>query len=313
MSEPKAKIQAILSVVVSPKDDDCREKLQRALDEIVQQDPNVVVKAGSSGELAVLCGISESHLEDICDKISREYEIQLNIGEPKVIYLETIRKMAAAEGKYIRQVGGSGNYGHCKLRIEPNRSGEGYEFVNAISGGSLPLEFVKPIEKGVRNGMALGILAGYPLADIKVTLVAGNCHEVDSNAMAFEFAGSIALKAAARKASPVVLEPAMAVELTVPERYSSAIAGDISARRGRVERTERLDGLQIIHGVVPLAEMLRSSARGQPKYSMRFAGYEAVHHGGWHGSDGEGVTADKPIRPNAGSCLTSAIPDSEPE
>jgi elongation factor G len=200
----------------------------------------------------------------------REHKVEANVGEPKVAFRETIRKMAEAEGKYIRQTGGSGNYGHCKLRVEPNEPGKGYEFINGIKGGTIPKEYIKPIDQGVQGAIELGILAGYPLVDIKVTLFDGSYHEV----------GSIAFKEAARKASPVLLEPVMAVEVTVPEEHMGTIIGDINSRRGRIEGMEHVGGSQLIKAIVPLKEMfgyvndIRSSTQGRASYSMQFARYE---------------------------------------
>jgi elongation factor G len=301
MSEPEAQGRPIISVAVSPRNDADREDFQRVLRKLIQQDATVRVKKDSSDEQTILCGMSELHLEAICGRILRESKIELNVGEPKVMYLETIRKQAEAEGKYIRQTGGLGNYGHCKLRIEPNEPGKGYEFINEIKSGSVPKEYIKPIDQGVQGAIELGILAGYPLVDIKVMLYDGSHHEADSNEMAFKFAASIAFKEAARKASPVLLEPVMAVEVTVPEARMGTIIGDIDSRRGRIEGMERVGDSQLIRAIVPLAEMLRSSAHGRPDYSMRFAGYEAATRGGWLGGDEAGVTANNPRRPGAGS------------
>ena len=202
------------------------------------------------------------------------------MGEPKVAFRETIRKKADAEGKYIRQTGGSGHYGHCKLRVEPNTPGAGYEFVNDIKGGVIPKEYIKPIDQGVQGAIELGILAGYPIVDVKVTLYDGSYHEVDSDEMAFKIAGSMAFKEAARKASPVLLEPVMAVEVTVPEEFMGVIIGDINSRRGRIEHVDRIGGSQVIKAIVPLKEMfgyvneIRSSTQGRASYSMQFARYE---------------------------------------
>jgi elongation factor G len=224
--------------------------------------------------------MGELHLEILVDRMRREHKVEANVGEPKVAFRETIRKKAEAEGKYIRQTGGSGHYGHCKLRIEPNVPGAGYEFINAIKSGSVPKEFIKPIDQGVQGAIELGILAGYPLVDIKVTLYDGSYHEVDSDEMAFKIAGSMAFKEAARKASPVLLEPVMAVEVTVPEEHMGTIIGDINSRRGRIEGMEHVGGSQLIKAIVPLKEMfgyvndIRSSTQGRASYSMQFARYE---------------------------------------
>jgi elongation factor G len=212
--------------------------------------------------------------------MKREHKVEANVGEPKVAFRETIRKKAEAEGKYIRQTGGSGNYGDCWLRVEPNVPGGGYEFFNEIKGGVVPKEYIKPIDMGVRGAMENGILAGFPMVDVKVTLFDGSYHEVDSNENAFKIAGSIGFKEAARKASPVLLEPVMSVEVTVPEEFVGTIIGDINSRRGRIEHMDRVGGSQVVKAVVPLKEMfgyvndIRSSTQGRASYSMQFARYE---------------------------------------
>ncbi len=257
--------------------------------------------------------MSEMHLEAICDRISREYKIDIDVGEPEVIYLEAIRRSAEAEGKYIRQTGGSGNYGHCKLRIEPNELGSGYEFLNAAKSGSVPDKYIESIDQGVQEAAGLGILAGYPLADVKVTLCDGSYHDKDSNELAFKFAGSIAFKEAARKASPELMEPAMAVEVTVPGEHVGTIIGDINSRRGRIEGMEQVGDWKWIKAIVPLAEMLRSSAQGRASYPMYFAGYEPVPRGGWLGDDIAGVPVNRPESPRTGSGFAAATPDIESE
>jgi elongation factor G len=212
----------------------------------------------------------------------REYKVEANVGKPQVAYRETIRRKSEAEGKYIRQTGGRGQYGHAKIRIEPNEPGKGYEFINEVVGGSVPKEFIKPIDQGIQEALEGGILAGYPMVDVKVELYDGSYHDVDSNEMAFKIAGSMAFKEAARKASPVLLEPVMAVEVVTPEDYAGVIMGDLSSRRGRIEGMEHRAGSQVIKAIVPLAEMfgyathMRSSTQGRAEYSMHFARYEEV-------------------------------------
>jgi elongation factor G len=238
------------------------------------------VRTDDESGQTIISGMGELHLEILVDRMRREHKVEANVGEPKVAFRETIRKKAEAEGKYIRQTGGSGHYGHCKLRIEPNVPGKGYEFINEIKSGSVPKEFIKPIDQGVQGAIELGILAGYPLVDVTVTLYDGSYHEVDSDEMAFKIAGSIAFKEAARKASPVLLEPVMAVEVTVPEEHMGTIIGDINSRRGRIEGMEHIGGSQVIKAIVPLKEMfgyvndIRSSTQGRASYSMQFARYE---------------------------------------
>ncbi len=272
--------ETVISVAIEPKTKADQEKMGIALARLADEDPTFKVHTDEESGQTIISGMGELHLEILVDRMRREYKVEANVGEPKVAFRETIRKKAEAEGKYIRQTGGSGNYGHCKLRIEPNEPGMGYEFINAIKSGSVPKEYIKPIDQGVRGAIELGILAGYPLVDIKVTLYDGSYHEVDSNEMAFKFAGSIAFKEAARKASPVLLEPVMAVEVTVPEEHMGTIIGDINSRRGRIEHVDRIGGSQVIKAIVPLKEMfgyvndIRSSTQGRASYSMQFARYE---------------------------------------
>jgi elongation factor G len=272
--------ETVISVAIEPKTKADQEKMGVALARLADEDPTFKVRTDEDSGQTIISGMGELHLEILVDRMRREYKVEANVGEPKVAFRETIRKKAEAEGKYIRQTGGSGNYGHCKLRVEPNVPGAGYEFINAIKSGSIPKEFIKPIDQGVRGALELGILAGYPIVDVKVTLYDGSYHEVDSNEMAFKFAGSIAFKEAARKASPVLLEPVMAVEVTVPEEFMGTIIGDINSRRGRIEGMEHAAGSQVIKAIVPLKEMfgyvndIRSSTQGRASYSMQFARYE---------------------------------------
>jgi elongation factor G len=270
----------VISVAIEPKTKADQEKMGVALAKLADEDPTFKVRTDEDSGQTIISGMGELHLEIIVDRMKREHKVEANVGEPKVAFRETIRKKAEAEGKYIRQTGGSGNYGHCWLRIEPNEPGKGYEFVNDIKGGVVPKEYIKPIDQGVQGALELGILAGYPIVDVKVTLFDGSYHEVDSNEMAFKFAGSIAFKEAARKASPVLLEPVMAVEVTVPEEFMGTIIGDINSRRGRIEGMEHAAGSQVIKAIVPLKEMfgyvndIRSSTQGRASYSMQFARYE---------------------------------------
>jgi elongation factor G len=272
--------ETVISVAIEPKTKADQEKMGVALARLADEDPTFKVRTDDESGQTIISGMGELHLEILVDRMRREHKVEANVGEPKVAFRETIRKKAEAEGKYIRQTGGSGHYGHCKLRIEPNVPGAGYEFINAIKSGSVPKEFIKPIDQGVQGAIELGILAGYPLVDVKVTLYDGSYHEVDSDEMAFKIAGSIAFKEAARKASPVLLEPVMAVEVTVPEEHMGTIIGDINSRRGRIEGMEHIGGSQVIKAIVPLKEMfgyvndIRSSTQGRASYSMQFARYE---------------------------------------
>ena len=272
--------EPVISVAIEPKTKADQEKMGVALSKLADEDPTFKVRTDEDSGQTIISGMGELHLEILVDRMKREHKVEANVGEPKVAFRETIRKAAEAEGKYIRQTGGSGNYGHCWLRVEPNEPGKGYEFVNEIKGGVVPREYIKPIDQGVQGALELGILAGYPIVDVKVTLFDGSYHEVDSNEMAFKFAGSIAFKEAARRASPVLLEPVMAVEVTVPEEFMGVIIGDINSRRGRIEGMEHAAGSQVIKAIVPLKEMfgyvndIRSSTQGRASYSMQFARYE---------------------------------------
>jgi elongation factor G len=270
----------VISVAVEPKTKADQEKMGMALQRLAQEDPTFKVHTDPDSGQTIISGMGELHLEIIVDRMMREYKVEANVGKPQVAYRETIRRHAEAEGKYIRQTGGKGQYGHAKIYLDPQPPGLGYEFVNDITGGSVPKEFIKPIDQGIREALEGGILAGYPMVDVKATLYDGSYHDVDSNEMAFKIAGSMAFKEAARKASPVLLEPVMAVEVVTPEDYAGVIMGDLSSRRGRIEGMEHRAGSQVIKAIVPLAEMfgyathMRSSTQGRAEYSMHFARYE---------------------------------------
>ena len=272
----------VISVAVEPKTKADQEKMGMALSKLAQEDPTFKVHTDPDSGQTIISGMGELHLEIIVDRMMREYKVEANVGKPQVAYRETIRRKSEAEGKYIRQTGGRGQYGHAKIRIEPNEPGKGYEFINEVVGGSVPKEFIKPIDQGIQEALEGGILAGYPMVDVKVELYDGSYHGVDSNEMAFKIAGSMAFKEAARKASPVLLEPVMAVEVVTPEDYAGVIMGDLSSRRGRIEGMEHRAGSQVIKAIVPLAEMfgyathMRSSTQGRAEYSMHFARYEEV-------------------------------------
>jgi elongation factor G len=270
----------VISVAVEPKTKADQEKMGTALSRLAQEDPTFKVHTDPDSGQTIISGMGELHLEIIVDRMMREYKVEANVGKPQVAYRETIRRHAEAEGKYIRQTGGRGQYGHAKIYLDPQPAGTGYEFVNDIVGGSVPKEFIKPIDQGIREALEGGVLAGYPMVDVKATLYDGSYHDVDSNEMAFKIAGSMAFKEAARKASPVLLEPVMAVEVVTPEDYAGVIMGDLSSRRGRIEGMEHRAGSQVIKAIVPLAEMfgyathMRSSTQGRAEYSMHFARYE---------------------------------------
>jgi elongation factor G len=270
----------VISVAVEPKTKGDQEKMGIALSRLAQEDPTFKVMTDPDSGQTIISGMGELHLEIIVDRMMREYKVEANVGKPQVAYRETIRKISEAEGKYIRQTGGSGQYGHVKLRVEPNGKGAGFEFVNDIVGGSVPREYIRPIEQGIKQAMEGGVLAGYEMVDIKATLYDGSYHEVDSNEMAFKIAASMGFKEAARKASPVLLEPIMSVEVVVPEEFMGTIIGDLNSRRGRIEGIDHRAGSQVIKALVPLAEMfgyatqMRSNTQGRATFSMHFAHYD---------------------------------------
>jgi elongation factor G len=270
----------VIELAVEPKTKVDQEKMGMALAKLAQEDPTFRVHTDPDSGQTIIAGMGELHLEIIVDRMMREYKVEANVGKPQVAYRETIRGNAEAEGKYIRQTGGSGNYGHAKIRISPNEPGKGYEFSNDIKGGTIPKEYIKPIDQGIQDAMTRGVLAGYEMVDIKVSLYDGSYHDVDSNEMAFKIAGSMAFKEAARKAKPVLLEPVMDVEVTVPEEFMGTIIGDLNSRRGRIEGMEMVGGTQAIKATVPLSTMfgyathMRSSTQGRANYSMQFKQYE---------------------------------------
>jgi len=270
----------VISVAVEPKTKSDQEKMGVALGKLAQEDPTFKVATDPDSGQTIISGMGELHLEIIVDRMMREFGVQANVGKPQVAYRETVRKKSEAEGKYIRQTGGSGHYGHVKIRIEPNEAGKGYEFVNEIVGGVVPKEYIKPVDQGIKEAMEGGVLAGYEMVDVKAILYDGSYHEVDSNEMAFKIAGSMAFKEAARKASPVLLEPVMSVEVVVPEDFMGTIIGDLNSRRGRIEGIEHRAGSQVIKAMVPLAEMfgyatnMRSNTQGRATFSMHFSRYE---------------------------------------
>src|SRR6202035_4242618 len=271
----------VIAVAVEPKTKADQEKMGMALAKLAQEDPTFRVHTDPDSGQTIISGMGELHLEIIVDRMMREYKVEANVGKPQVAYRETIRANAEAEGKYIRQTGGSGNYGHAKIRISPNEPGKGYEFSNDIKGGTIPKEYIKPIDQGIQDAMQRGVLAGYEMVDIKVSLYDGSYHDVDSNEMAFKIAGSMAFKEAARKAKPVLLEPVMAVEVTVPEDYMGTIISDLNSRRGRIEGMEMVGNLQTIRGTVPLATALGYASyvsiatQGRAKASLSFLCFEA--------------------------------------
>ncbi|MCL6562257.1 MAG: elongation factor G [Firmicutes bacterium] len=273
--------EPVISVAIEPKTKADQDKMGTALGRLAEEDPTFRMHTDPETGQTIISGMGELHLEIIVDRLLREFKVQANVGKPQVAYKETIRKAVEAEGKFIRQTGGRGQYGHVWIRLEPLEPGQGFEFVNKIVGGVVPKEYVPAVENGIREAMETGVLAGYPTIDVRATLYDGSYHEVDSSEMAFKIAGSLAFKAAAQKANPVLLEPIMSVEVVVPEEYMGDVIGDLNARRGRIEGMEpRPGGVQVIRGQVPLAEMfgyatdLRSRTQGRGTYTMQFSHYE---------------------------------------
>jgi elongation factor G len=274
--------EPVIHVAIEPKTKAGQEKMSQALAKLAEEDPTFRAYTDEETGQTIIAGMGELHLEIIVDRLLREFKVEANVGNPQVAYKESIMKTAEAEGKYIRQSGGRGQYGHVKLKIEPQEPGKGYEFVNAIVGGVIPKEYIGAVNNGIQEALQSGILGGYPVLDVKVTLFDGSYHEVDSSEMAFKIAGSMGVREALRKAEPVLLEPIMKVEVTVPEEYMGDVIGDINSRRGRMEGMELVNGAQIIRAYVPLAEMfgyatiLRSNTQGRGNYIMQFDHYEPV-------------------------------------
>lgn len=273
----------VLSLAIEPKSKADQQKIGMALAKLSQEDPTFQVKTDENTGQTILSGMGELHLEILVDRLMREFKVDANVGRPQVSYKETITRPSEAEGKFVRQSGGRGQYGHCKIRIEPleaTEENEGFEFVNNIKGGSIPKEYIKPVEAGVVEAMEGGVIAGYPLVNVRVELYDGTYHEVDSSEIAFKVAGSMAFRSAAEKAKPVLLEPVMSVEIVVPEEYMGDVIGDINQRRGRVEGMEVRGGSQIIKTYVPLAEMfgyatdIRSRTQGRGTFTMHLHGFE---------------------------------------
>ncbi|WP_067928155.1 elongation factor G [Alicyclobacillus shizuokensis] len=274
--------EPVINVAIEPKTKADQDKMGLALAKLAEEDPTFKTWTDQETGQTIIAGMGELHLEIIVDRLQREFKVAANVGQPQVAYKETITRSVDQEGKFVRQSGGRGQYGHVKITLEPLERGAGYVFENKIVGGAIPKEYIPAVDEGIREAMQNGVLAGYPMLDIKVTLYDGSYHEVDSSEMAFKIAGSMALKAGAQKAGAVLLEPIMRVEVTVPEEYMGDIMGDINSRRGRVEGMEARAGAQVIRGYVPLAEMfgystsLRSRTQGRGTYTMEFSRYEEV-------------------------------------
>lgn len=274
--------EPVISVAVEPKTKADQEKMGTALQRLAEEDPTFKVHTDPETNQTIISGMGELHLDIIVDRMRREFKVECTVGKPQVAYRETIRKTVEAEGKFIRQTGGHGQYGHCWLRLEPMKAGKGFEFANEVVGGVIPKEFINPIQAGVEAAMEDGVVAGYPMVDIKVTVYDGSYHDVDSSEMAFKVAGSMAFKEGAKKADAVLLEPYMSVEVDVPEEYMGDVIGGLNSRRGRIEGMESENGESRIKGFVPLSEMfgyatgLRSATQGRGTFTMTFDHYEEV-------------------------------------
>lgn len=275
--------EPVISVAVEPKTKQDMEKLSKALQSLSEEDPTFRVSVDSETNQTVIAGMGELHLEILVDRMLREFKVEANVGAPQVAYRETIRKpVNRVEGKFIRQSGGKGQYGHVVINLEPGEPGSGFEFVSKIVGGTVPKEYINPAEQGMKEACETGVVAGYPLIDVKATLVDGSYHDVDSSEMAFKIAGSMALKEAVSKASPVLLEPMMKVEVEVPEDFIGNVIGDLNSRRGQIEGQGTEQGIAKVTAKVPLAQMfgyatdIRSKTQGRGIFTMEFSHYEEV-------------------------------------
>ncbi|MDD2458343.1 MAG: elongation factor G [Eubacteriales bacterium] len=274
--------EPVINVAIEPKSKASQEKMMTALAKLAEEDPTFRTYTDQETGQTLIAGMGELHLDIIVDRLFREFKVEANVGAPQVAYKETIRKAVKADGKFVRQSGGRGQYGHCVLEVEPRQPGEGYEFVNKVVGGSIPKEYISPIDAGIQEAMNSGVLGGYPVVDIRVTVVDGSYHEVDSSEMAFKIAGSMGFKEACRKADPCLLEPIMRVDIDVPEDYMGDVMGDISSRRGRIEGMEARSNAQHIQCKVPLSQMfgyataLRSRTQGRGTFVMQISHFEEV-------------------------------------
>ncbi|HCA67392.1 MAG TPA: elongation factor G, partial [Candidatus Jacksonbacteria bacterium] len=272
----------VISVAIEPKTKADQEKMGLALKKLGEEDPTFRMKTDHETLQTIISGMGELHLEIIVDRMKREFNVEANVGKPQVAYKETITKIAEAEGKYIRQSGGRGQYGHVYIRVEPRERGEGFEFVNEIRGGVIPNEYIPAIEKGVKEALENGVVAGYPMIDVLAAVYDGSFHEVDSSEAAFKIAGSIGLQEATKRANPILLEPIMKVEVICTEEYMGDVIGDLSAKRGAIKQMSDRLQLKVIDAEVPLAEMfgysttLRSITQGRGSYTMEFHRYASV-------------------------------------
>lgn len=274
--------EPVIQLAVEPKTKADQDKMGIALQKLAEEDPTFRASTDEETGQTIIAGMGELHLEILVDRMLREFKVETNVGKPQVAYRETFRAAAKVEGKFVRQSGGRGQYGHCWVEFEPQEAGTGFVFESKVVGGSIPREYIAPIQAGIEESMKNGVIAGFPLVDIKATVVDGSYHDVDSNEMAFKIAGSMALKAAKEKCKPVLLEPIMKVEVTVPEEYMGDVMGDLNSRRGRIEGMDSRHGAQVIRAKVPLSEMfgysttLRSRTQGRGVYSMELSHYEEV-------------------------------------
>jgi len=274
--------EPVIAIAIEPKTKADQEKLGFSLQKLMMEDPSFHVRNDEETGQTLISGMGELHLEIIVDRLLREFKVEANVGRPQVAYRETVTRSAKQEGRYIRQTGGRGQFGHVWITVEPGEKGKGFEFVNKIVGGSIPREFIPAVEKGIVEASEGGVIAGYPVVDVKVTLFDGSFHEVDSSEMAFKIAGSMAFKAACRNAGAILLEPVMAVEVVCPEDFMGDVIGDLSSRRGRIQKIEARGNTQVIAAHVPLAHMfgyatdLRSKTQGRATYTMQFDHYEAA-------------------------------------
>jgi len=274
--------EPVISIAIEPKTKAEQEKLGFGLQKLASEDPSFRVKTDEETGQTIISGMGELHLEIIVDRLKREFKVEANVGKPQVAYRETITKKVKVEGKFVRQSGGRGQYGHVWLEVEPQEPGKGYEFVDAIKGGVVPREYIPAVDKGIQEATDNGVLAGFPVVDIKVTLIDGSYHEVDSSEMAFKIAGSMGFKEGCQKAGPIILEPIMSVEVVVPEEYMGDVIGDLNSKRGRIMGMDTRAGAQVISAMVPLASMfgystdLRSATQGRATYTMTFDHYEPV-------------------------------------
>ncbi|MBU0897820.1 elongation factor G, partial [Patescibacteria group bacterium] len=274
--------EPVISVAIEPKTKVDQEKMGIALSKLAEEDPTFRVRSDEETSQTIIAGMGELHLDIIVDRMRREFNVEANVGKPQVAYRETIKKAAEAEGKYIRQSGGKGQYGHCWLKVEPQEEGKGFEFIDGVKGGSIPREYIAPIGKGVKEALEKGISAGYPIVDVKVTVFDGSYHEVDSSESAFKIAGSMAFQEAARKADPIILEPVMKVEVVTPEEFMGDVIGDLNSKRAQIDEMSDRVNIKVIKAKVPLSEMfgyatqLRSMSQGRASYSMEFSHYSEV-------------------------------------